>query len=204
MSPKVRRARAIFGWRGGERWRGRARAAAERIDRLLAPGEVALITGPSGSGKSRIGRALAARLTGAVSAGIAVPMSAARVLDLFESGLEASMASLARAGLAEARAMLARSADLSEGERARLSIALAMEKVSRGGGTLIIDEFASTLDRPTAAALCRTVRRWACESGVRVVCITAHDDVLEWLGPEVLAVVGERTEVRRRGDDLIT
>lgn len=72
--------------------------------------------------------------------------------------------------------------------------------MERATGTIIIDEFASTLDRPTAAGLCRTLRRWASESGVRVVCITAHDDVLEWLGPRVLAVVGETTEVRRRGD----
>ena len=202
-SEKVLRARAMFGLSPrAQGWHARrARRvgpAAAAIDRLLRAGETALITGPSGSGKSTLGRALALRCGTDVisSTDRAEPRPGLRVLDLFECDLEQAMSFLARAGLAEASVMVARERDLSEGQGARLAISLAMEKA---GHTLILDEFGSTLDRPTAAGLCRTVSRWARDSGVRVVCITAHDDVLGWLEPAVLAVVGEGTVVRRRG-----
>ncbi len=199
-SERVRRVRAMFGVseRGGRARRvGRAAAA---LDRALRPAEVALIVGPSGSGKSTLGRALARRPACVLVGDGPGPDGSRRVIDLFESGLAGAMSCLARAGLADAAVMVARAGELSDGQRARLAIALGMERVPRGG-TLIIDEFASTLDRPAAAALARTVRRWARERGARVVCITAHEDVLEWLGPRVLVVVGRDVKVVTRPSD---
>lgn len=194
MSERVKRVRAMFGRAGWQRPARFARVAA-RIKSVLRPGEVALITGPSGAGKSTIARALR---SADVRRSLAF-VARERVVDCFACGLEESMALLARAGLAEAWVMTARVEQLSEGQRARLEIALAMEGARE---LLVLDEFASTLDRPTAAALSRTVRRWAKESGVRVVCVTAHEDVMEWLGPEVLVVVGRgRVKVARRDEE---
>ena len=81
---------------------------------------------------------------------------------------------------------------------------------------IMIDEFASTLDRTTARCVCRALRRWVMRCGalkhgehgehrggradrigvrnrfeepeVRVVVASAHDDIAAWLEPELIAV----------------
>ncbi|MCC6675623.1 MAG: AAA family ATPase [Phycisphaerales bacterium] len=188
------------------------RSAARRLELALRPGETALVTGPSGSGKSTLLRELARRLRKknacpvVVGAGACAEHAGRSVLDVLavECGsAEAALGVLARAGLADARLLPRRRGDLSEGQRHRFDLAIAMARLMRRGGpgrVLIIDEFASMLDRASARGVAGTVSRWARRSGARVVCATAHDDVLEMLGPRVLVVVGDggRAEVFRR------
>lgn len=166
-----------------------ARDAAQRIDNALAPGEVALITGPSGAGKSLILHALRSHLGPRAAHLDADAARRARgrrpVLSLLRLPLRAALDLLARAGLADAT-LLARAPDqLSDGQRWRLALALAMSRTPPRG-TLLIDEFASPLDRTTAVCLARTLRRWARRSGVRIAAATAHDDLLEPLAPALL------------------
>ena len=156
-SERALRVGAMFGVRDGARgWGARLRMAeraAALIDGMLGEGEAALIVGTSGAGKSTLGRALARRVgkLGVMVAGStgselpvaqeghtdrAKPRSTARderVVDLFESGLEGAMGYLARAGLAEAAVMVAPARELSEGQWARLAIALGMERCERRG-----------------------------------------------------------------------
>lgn len=108
---------------------------------------------------------------------------------------DAALGVLARAGLADAKLLARRACELSEGQRHRYAVARAMAEVEGAGRTrrcadgvtVLIDEFASTLDRVTARGLAATVRRWVRDQrGVRLVCATAHDDVMEWLGPALL------------------
>ena len=56
------------------------------------------------------------------------------------------------------------------------------------GLTLVLaDEFGATLDRTTAAALARNVRRWVSSNPeICFVAATTHDDLLEALDPDVL------------------
>ena len=75
--------------------------------------------------------------------------------------------------------------ELSEGQRHRLALAHAV--ASRG--PVLIDEFASTLDRLTAMGLCISLARWARSCGRSVVGATAHDDVVEWLRPDIHVTV---------------
>lgn len=187
------------------------RSVARRLELALRAGETALVTGPSGSGKSTLLRELA-RLpskSGTVVAGAGLGAERSSLLDVLagecgSAGL--ALGVLARAGLADARLLPLRRSDLSEGQRHRFDLAVAMARLirrtGRGGaeGMLIIDEFASTLDRASARGVAGTLSRWARRSGARVVCATAHDDVLEMLGPRVLVVVsdGGRAEVLRR------
>jgi ABC-type lipoprotein export system ATPase subunit/GNAT superfamily N-acetyltransferase len=202
MSARVRAACAAFGldveeWAQDERTARLSRAveAAERLDAALVPGGVALVTGPSGSGKSSILRALEGRLrVPAVRSG--VPRGGSRAaVDMVGRTFRDASRLLAMAGLAEATVMVRPVSELSDGQRGRLEVACAFDRAERAGVghgvTVLLDEFGSRLDRVTGEALARTVRRWVAGSGAcRVVCASADDGLIEALGPDVLAVVG--------------
>jgi ABC-type ATPase with predicted acetyltransferase domain len=198
ISRRARRACAMFGLRpevvGRILVRGCEAAAAE-IDRALPPGGVALITGPSGSGKSTILRLLAERLAAADSPVIRPPdnLPEVAVVDQFRRPLESTLRLLARAGLADAMAFALLPSQLSDGQRWRLRLALAMaeaeakSRASRTPATLIVDEFASTLDRLSARCIARVLGRWVGSSRrLRAICATAHDDLAAPLLPALL------------------
>lgn len=164
-------------------------ADARDLHAALAPGHIALVTGPSGSGKSTVLRALRRQLRrGATS-----PTTHIRgtIVDAFPGFTADAISALARAGLADAIVLARTPSELSEGERARFHIALALSRAPRAG-TILLDEFLSTLDRATARNVAASLRRWMDREGakrrVRLICATAHDDVLDWLLPEVLLI----------------
>lgn len=201
VSERVLRARAMFGVaEGGGVPRGAA-GLARKLDDALLPGQIALVTGPSGSGKTSVLRALEQGLDPGVHTVVrAVPpaRNELALVDLFRGGLGSSVRHLARVGLADATVLGRAVSALSEGERWRAGLALAMERsveADRCFTTIIADEFASTLDRPGAMCLARSVRRWVSrvdEMFVRLVCATAHEDVRGALRPEVVVeVAGE-------------
>ena len=120
-----------------------------------------------------------------------------------EAELETACRWLSLAGLNDAAVMLRRPGELSEGQRYRLRLAQAIASAERrpeAWSVLLVDEFGSTLDRATAHALAQSVRRWVTRSNVCLVAATAHDDLLEPLGPDVLVDVapGGVCEVHER------
>lgn len=165
----------------------------------LLPGSIAVVAGPSGSGKSRTLHALADHLRArnrpspapVVGPGEPPLDPATCVIDALASPLDDAIGLLARAGLAEARLFAAPIDQLSEGERHRLSLAVCMERaLSHQGTWLLIDECASVLDRQTAASVCATLARWVrrvgVRAGVRLVCASAHEDLPRLLGADVI------------------
>ncbi|MEO1534143.1 MAG: hypothetical protein AAFS11_01090 [Planctomycetota bacterium] len=176
--------------------------AALDLEKWLAPGHVALVIGPSGSGKSTLLKTFQA-LTGA-SAATPISTSAKRPpVCVIRRDLDQALAILARVGLGEARRLVTPSGLLSDGERARLSLARAIaHSVSRTGvRDVVCDEFTSSLDRLTARSVCRCIRR-ALAPSQRLVCVTAHDDVVRSLNPDVVVFVpltGEPEFVKREG-----
>lgn len=168
----------------------RARAArdADRLRQLLQPNAVALVTGPSGSGKSLMLRSLARRTQAVVAE--AVPHCTRRAaVDLIERPLDAALTLLSRMGLADACRLVTPGGKLSEGERARLSVAVAFDRAARTDcRVIIVDEFASALDTPTAESLAVSVRR-ALPPEARLVCATARDEITAPLRPDLLVYV---------------
>ena len=151
----------------------------------LPPGGVALVTGPSGSGKSVLLRAFAARAC-AVAVTAVSPSARRPPVSMIRGELEGVLSLLAAAGLGEARRLVTPAGLLSEGERARLALARAIAHAR--GRDVVCDEFTSTLDRLTARSVCRCLRR-VLEPAQRFVCATAHDDVARHLNPDVVVYV---------------
>lgn len=165
--------------------------AREIVRRLRAhprdrKGRAVLLTGPSGCGKSTLLRTLArlARERGERVIIVAHPRShksrRTPIVDLMPGSLAHALSFLARAGLGEAMLLSRTPDELSEGEGARLAIALAMNHAARSTRrtTLICDEFTSVLDRATAKGVAAALARFVASSPhVTLIAATPHDDI---------------------------
>lgn len=182
-----------------------ARPSPRDLDVLLglAPGGFALVTGASGSGKSRLLRSLREKLReagggGGGEGGGGVRLrdlasiykrdrGSASVIDLIPLPLDRALRLLGAAGLADPFVLGRTVRELSVGERARFTLARSLALQMKGPGWLLIDEFLTTLDRETAFAVARSFRHAARELAPesRVVVATAHADVETYLGADV-------------------
>lgn len=216
-SPRALRASGLFGLRPGDArdqydaLLDAARRAAEQLDNALRPGSIALVTGASGSGKSTILHALQQQLGQRAATLPDLPGEREQpntsVIDLIDGSLHGALGVLARAGLADATLLALAPASISDGQQWRLRLALAMARCSNehetpaspgdSCDTLLIDEFTSPLDRVTACCVARTLRKWVFSRRcARVVCASAHDDVLAALAPDVLVAAQPTGEFR--------
>ncbi len=161
----------------------------------LPAGHIALITGPSGSGKSSLLRLIQSRArksraplireatTHITHAVAAIPIAP----------LPHWLAILSQLGLAEAAPLLQRPHTLSTGQRYRLSLALTIARAQhiarthpRAPVTILLDELAAPLDRLTAASVCVGLRRLIARSpNLRAVVATSHDDLAMHIRPMV-------------------
>jgi len=110
--------------------------------------------------------------------------------------LDETLALLARVGLAEAWTYLRTPSQLSDGQRWRLKLALALdaafrEEASQAGARarrrtiLCADEFCAVLDRVTAMIVARTLRR-AVRAPLSAIVATSHDDLADALQPDLV------------------
>ncbi len=165
------------------------RRLAARLDHDSRRGGLTLIVGPSGSGKSTLLRALARRVrrrgTPVVRAVAITPARTMRpLIDLIPGSLTERLRTLGAAGLGEAMLLARPVRELSDGERARASIALAMSRALRTPRCiLLIDEFTSGLDGPTARSLAASLSRWAGRNPrVCIVAASSREDLAAWIG----------------------
>lgn len=187
---------------------------ARQLNKQLKPGQIALLSGPSGCGKSTLLRIFAgvARRERIVRlddrSNDRTRRDGTSLVDLFPGNLEGAIRLLTRVGLGEPRLFTRSLSELSDGQRHRARLALALTAIQGRGGTIVIDEFGSLLDRLGARLLAASVRNVISGSaravGVRLVAATAHDDLCGDLKPDfvvsfdsdpqksILHVTGER------------
>lgn len=225
-APCSARARTVARWFGLRRPKHRNMKCNgldfDGIEALMpAPGQITLITGPSGSGKSTLLAALRARRD--VSPGRCgwidldrLKLPARPLVNCFGAApLPQVIRLLNRVGLSEAWSYLRTPGELSEGQRWRLRLALALHRAApmmcgrddaREAGTvsapllpaarsgpltsctIVCDEFAAVLDRVTACVIARSLRRAvsAAPELLRAVVATSHHDLIDALSPDLI------------------
>lgn len=186
--PRSARARVIAKWFGLDQSLAEPspRPGPLMIRPLLPKSGILLITGPSGSGKSSLLRSIVQEIPHEdVMDLAAIDLPQASVVNCFgRIRLKRVLELLSRVGLSEAWTYLRFPSELSDGQRWRLRLAVALLKLQQSrAGVLICDEFAAMLDRVTAAVISRTLSREIDASGHRAVIVTSHDDLTHALAP---------------------
>jgi len=168
---------------------------AENLQLTLKPGTLVLLTGPSGAGKSSVLQAVAERLGDVAWVGQASFARDRAIVDGIapRRPLSEALAILTACGLGEPRLWVRRHADLSEGERFRAALALAIGQAVSDGGTrpILCDEFTAILHRRLAKAVAYNLRKLVTRSGLILVAATTHEDILQDLRPDVVVRLGQ-------------
>jgi hypothetical protein len=148
-------------------------------------GDIVYITGPSGSGKS----VLLKELAGAIEPGQKVDIddinlsSERAVVDCIEGDYIGALRILSYAGLNDCLCVLNRPAYLSEGQKYRFRLAVALGTKKK---FIIADEFCSNLDRITASTISYTIHKFAKRYKVTFLLASSHEDMLADLQPDVI------------------
>ena len=216
------RAAVVARWFGVSRddlSRTRLSASSAGTGRIVfTPGEIVLITGASGAGKSTLLRRIGARYRRRRRshrqwidlARVRLPAQVP-VIDLIvdalcgaredEGAIMRGLDLLSRLGLGEVWTYLRRPCELSEGQRWRLRLGVALARARRnpgselpglsgaaGGLTVIAaDEFCAALDRVTALIVARALRRAVDSCGnLCAVVATGHEDLVGALSPDMI------------------
>jgi ABC-type molybdenum transport system ATPase subunit/photorepair protein PhrA len=162
-----------------------------------APWQIGLIFGPSGSGKTTLAReAFPGVPFVSINTGYDWPVDRA-VVDGFPAalGIKEVTGALSSVGFSSPPSWLRPFGHLSTGEQFRATVARALCDPSP---LVVVDEFTSVVDRTVAqigsAAVAKAVRR---TPGKKLVAVTCHFDVEEWLCPDWVVEMPSGTLTRR-------
>ena len=182
--------------------RAHLRDARDEVLHACTPGAVTLVTGPSGSGKSTLLRMLARARRKAVVAPDPRTLRPSCAVEQVGATCDDALRILALAGLSDAPAVLTPADRLSEGERARLALAVAMDTAERTNASLVlVDEFCSVLDARLATSVARCFARWVRSTRKGAVVATARDDLIERLSPDrICRLADDASGLCVRGD----
>ncbi|MEM4185218.1 MAG: hypothetical protein QXE50_06160, partial [Nitrososphaerota archaeon] len=159
----------------------------------INPGQILLVLGESGGGKSLLLRAVAEEM--GVLEEFRPVLDASRIrirrdapiIETLGDDVSDAIEKLSLAGLNDAYLFLRRFEELSDGQRYRYRIARLLDSRAR---TWVLDEFTSTLDRATAKAVAYCLQKSARRRGVTVLAATTHEDIASDLNPDIVVRKG--------------
>ena len=142
---------------------------------------VGLIVGASGSGKTTFAEHVYGK--GCFRKYLAMDLP---VIDQFPKDLSYAGCSsmLSGVGLTSVPCWIRPAHTLSNGQAARAEIALQMAHAFFEDGPVTIDEWTSVVDRTVAKVMSHSIQKFARKLGKRVVLVSCHYDVLDWLNPD--------------------
>jgi ABC-type iron transport system FetAB ATPase subunit/GNAT superfamily N-acetyltransferase len=165
----------------------------------LRPGTITLVSGPSGTGKTRLLSAIARRSAHArfvhhvpFPGDVAVVDAIAPARPIAEA-----LALLTSCGLGEPMLWIRRFDELSTGEQFRAVLARAISAARRPGGpaVLLCDEFGTALHRRLAQALAFNIRKLATRERLCLVVATSRDHLERDLAPDTTVRLGGETPI---------
>jgi len=153
----------------------------------IRPGDVVYITGASGSGKTVLFQALEEMVPAenAVNLDCFDLPDDRTVIDCLDSDFMTSIKTLCAVGLSSVFAMLNRPCYLSDGQKYRFRLALAM---ASGKPFIFADEFCCELDRITAGTVAYNLHQFAKRTETTVILASSREDILIDLAPDVVVV----------------
>ena len=156
------------------------------------PWNIGLIVGPSGSGKTTVAREL---FGSAIVENVDWPKSRS-VASAFPSDMSVrELSQLINAvGFSSPPAWLRPYCALSTGEQFRITVARILAERRE---LAVIDEFTSVVDRQVAKVACHAAQKAIRNRRQRLVAVSCHYDIIDWLQPDWLYQPGDNHFARR-------
>jgi energy-coupling factor transporter ATP-binding protein EcfA2 len=160
---------------------------------LTTPFNIGLIVGASGSGKTT----LAKHIYGDDCFKEILDMTKP-VIDQFPESMtyDECAAMLCGVGLTAVPCWIRPAYTLSNGQRARAECALQMARDDIE--MIVMDEWTSVVDRTVAKVMSHCIQKHARKTGKKIVLMSCHYDVLEWLNPDWVIDANKQTYENRR------
>ncbi len=158
---------------------------------LDSPYNIGLIVGASGSGKTT----LAKQMFGEESFNTELDLEKA-VIDQLPSYLSYDECAtlLSGVGLTAVPCWIRPAYTLSNGQRARAEACLQMIKREKP----VIDEWTSVVDRTVGKVMSHCIQKYARKENKRIVLVSCHYDVIDWLNPDWIIDCNKQTYTNRR------